>query len=280
MRLGIDFGTSNTVGVLRGPDGRTETLLFDGTPVLPSAVFAGVDGTLLTGRDALFSARSAPERCEPNPKLRVDDGTVLLGAEVAVVDLFAAVLGRVAAEARAITPFAEVVLTHPAGWGTHRQAVLTEAAARAGLGPLRLLPEPVAAASGAGGGPALVYDLGAGTFDVALVADGRILAADGLLGVGGLDVDAAVIEHIAAANRDRAPAAWQRLMNPSTRDERQARLQFTDDVRVAKELLSRSAQANLHVPGLDRVERQRRAEGTGIALPRQLFDSISSFRRN
>ena len=35
----------------------------------------------------------------------------------------------------------------------------------------------------------------------------------------------------------------------------------------------------VHVPGLDRVERQRRAEGTGIALPRQLFDSISSFRR-
>lgn len=36
----------------------------------------------------------------------------------------------------------------------------------------------------------------------------------------------------------------------------------------------------VHIPGLDRLKRQRQAESDGIVLPRQLFDSISSFRRN
>ena len=36
--LGIDFGTSNTVGMLRLTDGRLRPLLFDGSPLLPSAV--------------------------------------------------------------------------------------------------------------------------------------------------------------------------------------------------------------------------------------------------
>ena len=49
FRLGIDFGTSNTVAVLRWPDGRTKPLLFDGSPLLPSAVYVNADGTILTG---------------------------------------------------------------------------------------------------------------------------------------------------------------------------------------------------------------------------------------
>ena len=37
--LGVDFGTSHTVAVVRWPDGRVRTLLIDGSPLLPSAVF-------------------------------------------------------------------------------------------------------------------------------------------------------------------------------------------------------------------------------------------------
>jgi actin-like ATPase involved in cell morphogenesis len=39
-RVGIDLGTSNTAAVLSFPDGRVRPLLFDGSPLLPSAVFA------------------------------------------------------------------------------------------------------------------------------------------------------------------------------------------------------------------------------------------------
>src|SRR5262249_21792736 len=59
--LGIDFGTSNTVAMLRWPDGRVKPLLFDGSPLLPSAVFAAADGSLVVGSDALRHGRFAPE---------------------------------------------------------------------------------------------------------------------------------------------------------------------------------------------------------------------------
>ena len=74
-------------------------MLFDGSPLLPSAVYAEPDGTLVVGRDAVHSARLDPARFEPNPKRRIDDGLVLLGdRELPVVDLIAAVLARVAEE--------------------------------------------------------------------------------------------------------------------------------------------------------------------------------------
>src|SRR5207244_10546560 len=99
--LGVDFGTSNTVAVLRWPDGRARPLLVDGSPLLPSAVYADPSGTLLVGRDAIHSARLDPARFEPNPKRRIDDQSVLLGErELPVVELVAAVLNRVAEEAR------------------------------------------------------------------------------------------------------------------------------------------------------------------------------------
>lgn len=50
--------------------------------------------------------------------------------------------------------------------------------------------------------------------------------------------------------------------------------------RLAAQVERLSGQYGVYIPGLDRVARQRAAESAGIVLPRQLFDSISSFRRN
>src|ERR1700754_4938546 len=89
--LGVDFGTSNTVAVARWPDGRARAILVDGSPLLPSAVYAEPGGALIAGRDAVHSARIDPARFEPNPKRRIDDGLVLLGErELPVVDLMSA----------------------------------------------------------------------------------------------------------------------------------------------------------------------------------------------
>src|SRR2546421_12110634 len=103
-RLGVDFGTSNTVAVLAGPDGSTRPLLFDGSELLPSAVCAEPStGALLTGRGATHGALAYPMGYEPNPKRCIDEAAVLLGgAEVAVVDLIGAVLARVVDEARRV----------------------------------------------------------------------------------------------------------------------------------------------------------------------------------
>jgi peptide/nickel transport system substrate-binding protein len=261
--LGVDFGTSNTVAVLRWPDGRTRALLFDGSPVLPSAVFAGDEG-LATGHDAERSARMRPDAYEPNPKRRVDDGMVLLGGrELRVVDLFAAVLRRVWAEAVRVAggPPASAVMTHPAAWGPPRCDVLARAAVEAGLPVPRLVPEPVAAAAYfvgpaavrvAVGACIVVYDFGAGTFDASVVrrdpAGFTVLASEGLPDAGGIDVDAAIVGYLGATVVTRDPAAWQRLERPGTDADRRARRQLWDDVRAAKEALSRATSTYIHVP--------------------------------
>jgi molecular chaperone DnaK (HSP70) len=77
--LGIDYGTSSTVAVLRHPGGKVRPLLFDSSPLLPSAVFRNDSGRLLVGRDAEHAARLDPARYEPHPKRRIDDLEVLLG---------------------------------------------------------------------------------------------------------------------------------------------------------------------------------------------------------
>jgi molecular chaperone DnaK len=269
--LGIDFGTSNTVAMLRTADGRSRPLLFDGSPLLPSAVHLGADGATLTGRDAERAGRLDPAGFEPNPKRRVDDGVVLLaGRELAVPALIAAVLARVAAEAgRQAGPDRigrglDLRMTHPAGWGGRRRTVLADAARRAGLPAPTLVAEPVAAAAyytavlGSAipvGGPLAIYDLGGGSFDAAVVRRTRggfaVLAASGLDTVGGLDFDHAVVEHLGRAYAPAADGVWGRLVSPVDDAGRRLRALLYDDVRAAKETLSRAARADVHLPALD-----------------------------
>ncbi|GAB1694055.1 Hsp70 family protein [Krasilnikovia sp. M28-CT-15] len=281
--LGVDFGTSNTVAVARWPDGRARPILVDGSPLLPSAVYAEPDAQLIVGRDAVHSARLEPARFEPNPKRRIDDGTVLLGDhELPVVDLIAAVLARVAEEwHRAVGPVRpDVTLTCPATWGAARRGLLAEAAARAGLAGARLVAEPVAAATYFAevlgrdvpiGSVVVVHDFGAGTFDASVVArtgEGfEVMAVDGRDDIGGLDVDAAIVEHLGAYCAERDAAAWQRLVEPTTVEERRAQRQLWDDVRVAKERLSRTQSADLVVPLLGLEVHLTRDELETLARP-------------
>ncbi|WP_432827331.1 Hsp70 family protein [Dactylosporangium sp. CA-092794] len=264
-RLGIDFGTSNTVAAIHDASGRRRALLFDGFPLLPSGVCLAPDtGELLVGREAAHSARVHPECFEPHPKRRIDDGSVLLGpAELPVAHLIAAVLARVHAEAARVTGAAPagVTLTHPAAWGNRRKEVLLDAAARAGLPAPELVPEPVAAASYfvtstdvrvPAGASVLVYDFGAGTFDASVVrrtGDGwEVLASEGLPDAGGLDIDAAIVAYLAATYTTARPDEVRRLERPQSSADRRANRLLWDDVRTAKEVLSRATSSYIHVP--------------------------------
>ncbi|GAB3835234.1 Hsp70 family protein [Dactylosporangium cerinum] len=270
-RLGIDFGTSSTVAVLSWPDGRIKPLLFDGTPLLPSAVHAGLaagqPAQLLVGSDAVHAAGAQPERYEPYPKRRIDEGTLLLGdAEVPLTDCVAAVLERVAVEARRVAGGEpdDVVVTCPVGWGPHRRRTLAAAAHAAGLPDVRMTSEPVAAAAyfvdvvkGAvpDGAPIVVYDFGAGTFDASVVrrrAGGfDVLATVGLDDTGGLDIDAAIVAHFGSVYAASRPELWLRLTAPQTAADRRAARQLWDHVRGAKERLSRLSTTVVHLPLLE-----------------------------
>ncbi|SHF39467.1 Hsp70 family protein [Streptoalloteichus hindustanus] len=264
--LSVDLGTSNTVAVLSAHGLPPRVIEVDGAATMPSAVFAAEDGTLVVGRDAERRARLDPARFEPNPKRRVDEGSLLLGDTIVPVnEALAAVLARVAEEtARQLGGAApdEVRLTHPAQWGPVRRNVLLGAARLAGLGPnLVLVPEPVAAAahfasfpdrSLAPGQALAVYDLGAGTFDCAVVGATQngfvVLAEDGLPDLGGLDVDQALLEHVGRQVSQRDPAGWQRLLRPVSTGDRRAQRALREDVKAGKEALSRHPQTEVPLP--------------------------------
>jgi hypothetical protein len=281
--LGIDFGTSSTVAMLRWPDGRVKSLLFEGSPLLPSAVFAPAHGPLIVGSDALHHGRFEPSQLEPNPKRLIDDEGLLLGdREVSVVELFTAVLKHVAAEAARVTGGAlpTTALACPAGWGSVRRGALIDAAEAAGLGEITLVPEPVAAADYFTrvlnrdvplGQALVVYDLGAGTFDtsaVRRVASGfEVAAVDGLTDIGGLDLDAAIVTWLRNGPAAGHDEQWNRLENPSTSDDRRERRMLWDDVRVAKEMLSRAPAVLVRLPSLNLEIQFTRDEFEATAQP-------------
>jgi actin-like ATPase involved in cell morphogenesis len=264
--LSVDLGTSNTVAVLSAHGRPPRVVDVDGASMMPSAVFAAEEGQLVVGRDAERRARLDPSRFEPNPKRRIDEGTLLLGDTIVpVTDALAGVLRRVADEtSRQLGGKRpdEVRLTHPAQWGPVRRNVLLSAARQAGMGSnLVLVPEPVAAAAHfasfpgqhlAPGQALAVYDLGAGTFDVAIVGTTQngfvVLAEAGLPDLGGLDVDQALLEHVGRQVSARDPARWQNLLRPMSTGDRRAQRALREDVRAAKESLSRHPQTDLPLP--------------------------------
>ncbi|GIG89004.1 Hsp70 family protein [Plantactinospora endophytica] len=264
VHLGIDVGTSNTAAAVRGRDHEVRPVLFDGALLLPSAVL--VDGdTALVGLDARHAGIARPALLEPNPKRCIDDRIVLLGEqEIPVESLLAAILRRVRDAAEQTTgPVDAVTLTYPATWGPRRLATLTAAARLAGLPAPTTVHEPVSAAAHFVGLPdvelpegqlALVYDLGAGTFDATLIrrtGNGfEVVASQGLPDAGGLDIDAAIVASVSAHLRPD-DEAWRYLRQPQTPADLRHRQLLTDGVRTAKEMLSRTSATSVYVPVLD-----------------------------
>ncbi|WP_432967893.1 Hsp70 family protein [Dactylosporangium sp. CA-233914] len=293
--LGIDFGTSNTVAMVRTTaDARMRPLLFDGSPLLPSALYFNTDGKVLVGRDAERNARLDPARFEPNPKRRIDDGEVFIGDHpMPVPRLFAHVLSQVNTEARRQLGAApdEVRLTHPARWGERRRSLLVEATRIAGLGTPRLIAEPVGAASyftavlGSAvpvGRSLAIYDLGGGTFDATVVrrtqSGFEVLAEDGLADIGGLDFDHAIIEHLGKTYSQSHTEKWAALANPTDASDRRLRRMLYEDVRGAKEMLSRTASADIHLPSMEVDAHLTREELETLVRP-YLERTVACLRR-
>jgi type VII secretion-associated protein (TIGR03931 family) len=288
VRVAVDFGTSSTCVVASVNGREPQVVVIDGQPLMSSAVFAAADGTLFVGQEAERQAAVDPSRYEPNPKRRIDEGELLLGDSVLrVTDVVHAVLGRAVAEARRLAGDAEIdllVLTHPADWGAIRTRLLRQAAG--GLArEVALVPEPVAAAvyhaatfapqdvkndrtvefSGRPGDALAVLDLGGGTVDVSVVRRlppetardraGRpqrggfqVLATRGDPGFGGADIDQALLEHVGSLVSAADPDAWRELVEGRELVDRRRRRVLRQDVRGAKETLSRHAYTDVPMP--------------------------------
>lgn len=213
--VGIDLGTTFTAAAVSDPDGSRMVSLAHDRVAIPSVV-APTDAGPLVGDEAATISATAPWNVAREFKRRFGDPTPMYidGRPHAVEDLMSQllewVIGRVS-EQEGGAP-TDIVVTHPAGWGTYKQDLLRASAAAAGVDPVVLLPEPSAAAihyhdrHRVGDGETIaVYDMGGGTFDVSLLerqgASYDIRAAGGLERAGGLDLDDAVFHLVLDAVR-------------------------------------------------------------------------------
>lgn len=179
-----------------------------------------------------------------------------------------------------------------AGWPpvTNPHAAVTSApeipAPRTGGGGTLLVPEPVAAARYFAdvlrrpvpvGSALAVFDLGGGTLDIAVVRNegvddtGRprfvVIGSGGIADLGGLDLDAALVQHLGTVVGVAHAPVWQQLDQPTTASQWRNRRQFWDDVRGAKEMLSRSATAPVPVPGIEQALHLTRDELEEVVTP-------------
>ncbi len=264
----VDFGSSHTVTVVHVPGYAPRVVTVDGEPWLSSAVFLSRDDALVVGADALRMGVADPSRLETGAKARLSEREVLLGDTVVpVATVVRAVLAKAVRAAAAVAgaPVDHLVLTHPAGWSTERLGRLLSAAS--GVVPrISTIAEPVGAGVwfatrgevGVDGADRLplgasvgVLDVGGGTVDVAVVrreATGIVVVARAAIpDLGGGDFDQRLADHLLAT----VPGLADRLADESTPElvRLRERMAFRQEVRRAKELLSRHDRVGVRLPG-------------------------------
>lgn len=223
-RLAIDYGAATVRAVLVASGGTT-TLILDGAGEMSTAAHVS-SGGVVTGAAAWRQAAADPDGLVVSP-LRAGTGQVTAGGvQVEVVDLVAASLRQVAAEAQRVAgePVDDVRLVVPAGWGPRRRTWLRHAARAAGLAVSRLVEAPVAAVSRltpgppVAGGPMLVLDVGAGC-EVTVVqhepAGLEVVSTLSDPDAGGDGLDTALIRALTGTTLEDLPAKhrWSMLAN-------------------------------------------------------------------
>ena len=286
-QLGIDLGTTYTAAaVARGRAVQAIQLTPDAHS-MPSVVALRDDGTTLVGEAAMRRALAEPTRVGREFKRRFGDAApiVLGGARTSAEALTTALLREVLERVQQVegAPPSRVTLTHPAAWGPFRLDKLRAVAADAGIEQVDLLPEPVAAALAnadrlADGSLVVVYDLGGGTFDAAVVKVGenRIVGTpEGVERLGGIDIDALVMAHV-----DDATGGLVGEADIADPDVRSGLARLADDCRIAKEALSADSETDVNVslPTVRSTVRLTRAELEAMVRPR-LEDSLAALDR-
>lgn len=186
--FGIDLGTTNSaIAVLRG----TDVEVFknnEGMEYTPSAVAMDKSGALFVGRRAKQRVESDPDNSHAEFKIEMGANTARkfsqTGREMRPEELSAEVLKELKAHVsqRSGEDVPAAVITVPAAFELPQCEATKKAAQLAGFAVSPLLQEPVAAALAYGFQSEsdkvfwLVYDLGGGTFDSAImqVRDGVI----------------------------------------------------------------------------------------------------------
>ena len=213
MQLGIDLGTSNS-SVAGYRDGRPHLYRTpEGTEVMPSVIHIDRRGNRTVGVRAYDQAILSPENVAQGFKRMMGTATPLrfaasgqeMSPAACSAELLRTLVGYALVEAG--EPAVDgAVVTIPAAFNQLQSEATLEAAHEAGLQRVALLQEPVAAAMAAmaasseRSGQFLIFDLGGGTFDLALVqaAAGtvNVVAHEGVNMLGGRDIDRLILQEV------------------------------------------------------------------------------------
>lgn len=213
MYLGIDLGTSNSaiVGYDAGKLRLFKTA--EGTDVLPSAIMIDRRGAMFVGKRAYDQAAYSPENVAQGFKRLMGTSStvtfVASGRTMTPEQASSEVLKALVAQAKMEAGEFEIdgaAVTIPAAFNQMQTEATMRAAKAAGLQKVALLQEPIAASMASiakshnKSGQFLVYDLGGGTFDVAIVqsiaGSATVVAHAGINMLGGRDFDRAILNSI------------------------------------------------------------------------------------
>jgi molecular chaperone DnaK len=189
-QLGIDFGTTfSSMSWFNSKAGKAEIVLNqEGESKTPSTVYYGPQGVSVgtAAQNEFVDAVSLGE-AEASARyvssikrnlLRPPVIALPAGQSVRPVEVVAAIIGKLkrdAEEGHFHEAIASVTVTVPAAFDADQRAVIAAGAVAAGFKEVRLLEEPVAAALAFAregqkvGNNILVYDLGGGTLDLAVL---------------------------------------------------------------------------------------------------------------
>ena len=212
MYLGIDLGTSNSAIVGNDKGALRHFKTPDGTDVLPSAIMLDRRGSMLVGKRAYDQAAFSPENVAQGFKRMMGTSSMITfagGKSMTPEDASSEIIKALVAQSRMGAGEFQIegaVVTVPAAFNQMQSEATMRAAAAAGLGKIALLQEPVAAAMASiahsknKNGQFLVYDLGGGTFDAAIVqtvsATATVIAHAGINMLGGRDFDRTILNAI------------------------------------------------------------------------------------
>jgi len=219
--IGIDLGTTNScVAVLEGG----EPVVIpnaEGARTTPSVVGFNKAGERLVGQTAKRQSVSNADRTVASIKTQMgsDYKVTIDSKKYSPQEISAFVLGKLKTDAEAYLgqKVTKAVITVPAYFSDSQRQATKDAGKIAGLGVLRIINEPTAAAFAYGlnkinedeakktsDQKILVYDLGGGTFDVSILEIGKdedgatfqVLATRGNNKLGGDDFDHLIIKHL------------------------------------------------------------------------------------
>jgi molecular chaperone DnaK len=212
--FGIDLGTTNSC-VARWDKDSGAIRVFqnnDQMNVTPSAVHILRTGRVIVGRRAYSALVTDADNVAVEFKRWMGQKDRIrfaaAGREMSAEELSAEILKSLKEDVRRQTglEMRNAVITVPAAFGALQCEATARAATLAGLEEAPLLQEPIAAAIGYQANPGdpsqrwLVFDLGGGTLDIAVVStrDGRlnVLEHRGNNILGGKDIDKAVLEQV------------------------------------------------------------------------------------